>query len=116
MKVSDNFVEIILNLFGERVPTKNEISNLKLGEKEIFDILLIISGLHKNNIANSNNATVDALKNRLELIEGQIQAGNDNKELLKDLYTVLYKLNHIGAITVYQAREHYKLISKAYFK
>jgi hypothetical protein len=58
---------------------------------------------------NVNNVrALEALKKRLELVEGELEAGNDNKDIVKELYEIGYKLAYLGAIKVSEAKIHYK--------
>jgi hypothetical protein len=42
------------------------------------------------------------------LVEGQLEAGNDNKDVVKELYEMGYKLVYLGALKLSQAKIHYK--------
>jgi hypothetical protein len=47
----------------------------------------------------------------LQLVEGEITAGNNNQELLGELYELLYKISDFGAIS----KKHFNQIKSAYF-
>ena len=53
-------------------------------EKGIYDSLIQIAGLHKD-VDNNFGETKQHLKKRLELVEGEIGAGNTNPALKKEL-------------------------------
>ncbi len=56
---------------------------------------------------NVNNVrALEALKKRLELVEGELEAGNDNKDIVKELYEIGYKLAYLGAIKISEAKIH----------
>ena len=42
----------------------------------------------------------------MELVEGEIQSGNNNPVLIQELQTILYKLVHFNIISSYQAKNH----------
>ena len=113
--VSDEFVKIVMKISKNGEPTAGELHSLKLNEHELLDNLLHVSGLHKKNISGSASNTIKKIKEKLELTEGEIEAGNNNPELKKQLYDLLFKLVNFDVITDGQARKHYKEIVNNYF-
>lgn len=113
--VSDGFVNIVMKLCRNQEPNIHDMNNIKSSEKPLLDSLLQVAGLHKRNITGSSKESVSHLKKQLAIIEGEIEAGNNNKLLKEQLYDVLFKLVHFGIISETQARTHYKNIIKEYF-
>lgn len=105
--VRDDFVKIIMDLCKGQYPTTKEINKLGIGESEIYDALLHIAGLHKR-VEHTANKSVEKLKQRLTLIEGELQAGNNNKKLYDELRDIVFKLHHLGEITQNSANEYLK--------
>ena len=105
-KVSDKFVEIIMNIVSGKDVPKHIISSLSSVEKELYNQIIHISGLNKHLHHTGSDDIVKGLKNRMELIEGEIEAGNNNKELLVELRDVLMKLYHYGAISLISAKKY----------
>jgi hypothetical protein len=99
---------------GEQ-PTSSDLKTLKLNEKELYDTLLYLSGSHKSVDINTIDSSVDKLKEKLKVVEGEISSGNNNEKLLNELLDILNKLSHLGVITRPQAVKHYKQIQKDYF-
>lgn len=64
-----------------------------------------MAGLHKN-INNDRSEHVKKLKESLQLVEGEIQSGNDNKEIIKELQSILMKLYHLGIISLVNVKRH----------
>ena len=90
---------------------KNIIYDLSEKEQLLFNALVQKAGLKKKfNI--DNTKTIQTLKNRLELLEGQIKAGNTNQTLKKELYDVVFKMANLGVVTLSSARKYYKEITK----
>ena len=58
---------------------------------------------------------VKKIKNRVEIITGEIEAGNNNNDLLIELNELLLKLANYGVITQKQAKEHIKTIKRDFF-
>jgi transcriptional regulator of heat shock response len=61
------------------------------------------------------DTTIEKLKEKLKVIEGEISSGNNNEKLLTELLDILNKLSHLGVITRPQANKHFKQIQKDYF-
>jgi hypothetical protein len=60
-------------------PTKQDLDSLKKSERELFDLLLYVSGLSKK-FTTKKDDNINELKERLKLVEAEIRAGNDNPE------------------------------------
>ena len=98
VKVSDHFVKIILNMLEKKHPSVHEINRLSVNEKQIYDRLIHLAHLNKM-LPHTKDKTVSELKQRLKLIEGEIQAGNNSPLLTKELYQVVYSLKDFGILT-----------------
>jgi polyhydroxyalkanoate synthesis regulator phasin len=96
-----------MDLCKGNYPTTKELNKLGTGESQIYDALLHTAGLHKR-VEHTANKSVDALKNRLTLIEGEITAGNTNKQLYQELRDIVFKLHHLGEITQNSATAYLK--------
>jgi hypothetical protein len=59
-------------------------------------------------IVTDTGKSLAGLKEQFKVIEGQIMAGNDNPEVLKELKDVLLKLNHLGAISLSGIKKYLK--------
>ena len=105
VKVSEKFVELIMQMLKGYKPTSKDLKSLDAKEREIYDELIQLSGLHKS-IEHTGDKTVEELKKRLELIEGEIGVGNDNPELLKELYSTVSLLVHFKKITPKEAKSY----------
>jgi len=105
--VGDEFVKIIIDLCKGNSPTTKELNKLGAGESQIYDALLHTAGLHKR-VEHTANKSVEKLKQRLALIEGEITAGNTNKQLYQELRDIVFKLHHLGEITQNSATEYLK--------
>lgn len=113
-KVSDDFVNLIMKICTNKDVIKNDVYNLDQKEIILYNILISKAGLSKKYEIDVKK-TVKILKDRLTLLEGQIQAGNNNNDLKKELYNVIFKLSNIGAIPVSSARKYYNDTVKTYF-
>lgn len=108
MPVSDEFIKIIMDLCKDKkYPTTKDINKLQIHENQVFDALLHLAGLHKR-VEHTANKTIDQLKTRLTLIDGEISAGNTNKMLKQEIRDIVFKLHHLGEITGNSANEYLK--------
>jgi ABC-type transporter MlaC component len=105
--VSDTLVHLIFKILDGSNITKSDLSVLKPHEKIIYDKLMKLSGFYKT-MVNSVDDTLSEIKKRLELISGEIEAGNNNKELLKEAHQILHSMAQMKVITHVEASKYYK--------
>ena len=98
IKISDKLRSIIINLVQGYKPTTTEINTLSKTEQELYDRLIYLSNLNKS-VENTQDKTVNNLKKRLEIISGEIQAGNNNPTLKTELKSILEKLTNFKVIS-----------------
>ena len=113
--VSDNFVEVIFKILEDRPITKTDLKNIH-NERILYDNLIVQSGIHKSkNIPTTIEDTAPEMKNRLGLITGEIEAGNSNVALLKELHELVFKMAQINLISRSAATNYYNNIKSNYF-
>ena len=105
VKVSDDFVAIVMKLVKGEKLIKQEIDALSRSEQILYDKLLSLANLHKK-APNNKDSTILALKERLDLIGGSIDAGNDNRDLVKEAYNIVHALKRFGVITNKEATKY----------
>jgi hypothetical protein len=110
--VSEGFVSLIMKMCNNENIKPKDITNLQINEKELYDHLLHVAKLNKEIKSGSGNETVEKLKHRLQLIEGQIESGNNNPEILKELYDVLTKMVNFNLISQSEFKRYYKQMQK----
>jgi hypothetical protein len=113
VKVSDEFVELIMKIHNKENISQSFINKLSKGEQDLYDLVIFKCGLKNLDIDHKTN--VKNLKEKLATIEGEIEAGNDNKEVLKELYDVLQQLVIYKSINVSEAKKHYNSIKNDFF-
>jgi hypothetical protein len=104
VKVSDLFIEIIYDIINNS-NYHNKLNKLSEGEQELLEHLLKVCNLHK---IHGSSINIDKLKKGLEILEGEIQAGNNNKLLQKKLRDILNKMVHYNLISAPQSNKHLK--------
>ena len=105
-KVSEKFVHIIMNMMEKHYPSSHELSLLSSTEEQIFDRLFMIGGINKHLTHNTSDKSISQLKHRLKLIESEIEAGNDNHELKKELNVILHSLKDFGVVEHKQVKQY----------
>ena len=105
VKVSERFVEIIMQLLKGNKPSSHTLKQLDSHERELFDQMIYLAGLHKH-IEHTGDKTIESLKHRLELLQGEIGVGNDNPELFKEIKSIIKRLVEMKFLTAKNAKEY----------
>ena len=105
-KVSDTLVEIIMRMYRDE-NVDGLIKNLNSNETNIYNSILYMAGLHKKFKSKHNN-TLEELKEKFKVCEGQIISGNNNPEVLRELKEILLKLHHLNAISIPAIKKYLK--------
>jgi putative lipoic acid-binding regulatory protein len=96
-----------MDLLKSKFPTGNELKNLDLHEKELYDNVIHLAHLHKKAEHNLPQ-TRQSMKHRFELLNGEIGAGNTNKALKAELKQLVHKMAHGGMISHNNANKYLK--------
>jgi hypothetical protein len=114
IKVSEDLASILLKIIDGGKVSRSNLNLLSNKERQVYDQILIMSGLHKTH-DNTFDTTAQELKQQLETVEGEIMAGNNNPELLKEVHKLLWTMNSVGLIAGNTALKHFKDIKRIYF-
>ena len=114
VRVSDMFGSNLMKIMDGHRVTRNDLHQLPPHERQLFDSLMLMSGLHKTH-DNTVEDTAQKMKERLALIEGELEAGNSNKKLLVELHALLHRMARSGLISINAAADHYKALKTIYF-
>lgn len=107
LKVSDEFVKVIMKLVkGDKIKN-SDLNTLKTVELHLYNRLITLADLHKIHQIDGEK-TVEHLKHRLEVLTGEIDAGNDSKEIISELHKIVHSLKDFGAISIKDAGEFIK--------
>lgn len=101
VKVSDKFVDIITGALNKQ-NIRDIYHELSEKEQELYNILVQVSNVHK--YVNIPKPNIKFLKDRLKIVEGEIEAGNDN--LIGELTDILHTMMVVKLITKKEATEH----------
>ena len=106
-KVSDNFRDIILNLFDTNEMNYQLGKKLSIDEKNLLDDLINRCGL-KIDLKFDKNKLQDNISDIMEdykVLRGEIIAGNNNPELIQNIKLVIEKLVYHNKLSEQQANE-----------
>jgi len=113
-RVSDAMVSILLKILEGGKVSKSELNLLSPHEKQLYDTLMVMSGGHKVHENSIDNSTRE-MKHRLELIGGEMDAGNNSELLLKELHALLHRMAHAGLISTPKASKYYSEMKSHYY-
>jgi hypothetical protein len=108
--VSDAFVNVLMKIMDAEPVHHQDFKMFSINERELYDNLIHLAGLHKK-VENNIDSTRKGMKQRLELIEGEIGAGNTNVNLKHEVKQLLHKMAYGGMISHPQARSHLKQLT-----
>jgi hypothetical protein len=105
VKISAKLSSIILNLLEHIQPTHEELHRLDKQERQLYDRLVYLGRLHTK-LPQTNDKSIDELKKRLKLLEGEINIGNNSPQISSDIKHILYSLRDFNVITPKQIKDY----------
>lgn len=97
---------IIKKMVGGALPSYNEMSSLSEEEQNTLYKIFKISQVDNVDMLPAPNKTKEEEEfNRFQILKGQILAGNDSKELIKEFKVMLLKFIHNGKVPRGQGME-----------
>lgn len=112
VKVSNDFVSFMFKVLDGGQPTLKDVNKLSVGEKQLFDSVVFTAGLQKK-VEDTGSGVKQKLKDRMALIEGEIEAGNTSDELIKEARQILQHLARMKIIGHRAAASHLKQLINA---
>ena len=106
--VSDLFRSYVNRLLDNHKVSNDDIAKLNTHEQQLFRRLLNLTELN----AKKDPQNIEAMKYRLQLIEDEIVAGNDNNSLLKEANEILISLAKQSVISKAEKQRFYKQLCK----
>jgi len=106
-RVSNEFVQIVMKLVKRQNITKEDLKSLMISERQLWDDLMFVSGLQKDNFT-SHDKTVSHLKEQEAILRGELEAGNNNPDLYPKYKEALHKLHTFGVVSQTQVKQSLK--------
>ena len=98
-KISNNLSEVIKKIVGGKIPTFNELSALSDEEKDYLYRVTNKSEIEdKFSIPAPSKDKLEKELHNFEVMKGEIMAGNDSKELIKNFKVLILKLSKSGSL------------------
>jgi hypothetical protein len=105
--VSRNFVDAIIYIFDTNEIDYEKVRELSQKENDILELLIMKSGLYST-LKYDKTKTRDDVNNIIEeyhILKGEIEADNNNPELLEKMKKVVQRLYNYGKINESDYRE-----------
>ena len=97
---------IIKKMVGGALPSYNEMSSLSPDEQNTLYKIFKMSQVDNADLLPAPNKTKEEEEmNRFQILKGQVLAGNDSKELIKEFKVMLLKFIHNGKVPKGQGME-----------
>jgi len=111
--VSAYLASLLIKLIEGGNIKKYELQQLSNHEMMIYDNLIRRSKLHTQN-DHTFETTAGKMRQRLEVLEGELEAGNNNPEIKGEIHGLLFKLAHAKVISQVDANKHWKSLNELY--
>jgi hypothetical protein len=111
--ISEELASIIIGIIDTLPDNEIDIRKVnRLSEKErnIFNKLILRSGLAKDLKYKEKPRTIQDMVERFEILQGSLMAGNDSPEVIKEAIDLIKLLNTAGKINTEDALELIKSI------
>ena len=105
VQVSDNFVDVILQMCKNSKPNINIPTQ---DEKQLLDTLLHVCGIKSSANSSKKDDVIKQLKNQLKLAEGQLRVGNNNPLVKQELKDIIKKLTLYNVVSLKNSKEYLK--------
>ena len=105
VKISEKLSSIIMNLLEHIQPTHDELNRLSAYERQLYDRIVYLGRLHTK-LPQTNDKSINELKKRLKLLEGEINIGNNSPQISSEIKHILYSLRDFNVITPKQIKEY----------
>ena len=97
---------IIKKMVGGALPSYNEMSNLSEDDQNTLYKIFKMSEVDNADLLPAPNKSKEEEEmNKFQILKGQVLAGNDNKELIRDFKVMLLKFIHNGKVPKGQGME-----------
>jgi hypothetical protein len=106
IKISDDLKDIIASLIENMNPSFGSIAKLTPDEKDLYNKVIKETSIDQRLLIPSPKLDEDQQQyHRFQILCGELEAGNNNSDMIKELKQLLVKLMHKGLIPKAQSRE-----------
>ena len=105
-EISPNLTKVMKRILDDRMPDEYDFKEMDLEDQNyLFDLAKDAKINDRLNIPTPKLSKDGEEINRFEILKGQIVAGNDNREMVKEFKGMLLKLSNEGRVKKAEARE-----------
>lgn len=105
-QLSPQLTKILNRILGGRMPDEYDFNEMELEDQHfLYGLANDAKIMDRLKLPTPKRTKDDEEENRFEILRGQISAGNDNKEMVKEFKTLLVKFSNDGRIKKADARE-----------
>ena len=97
--VSERLSNLLLKISANKKVTHEDLAKLVTSEKILYDHLMHIAGIRDSIIPNTKSDTIEKIKMRFTILQGEIMAGNDNNQIKTEIKSILHKLHNFKVIS-----------------
>jgi len=104
--VGGKLKKVLITLTGTGSPSFEDINELTDSEKNLLNKVVKTCKIDQRLLVPTPNKSKEEQDfNRLQILSGEITAGNNNPQIVKELKTILLRLKNVGRIPKKQAHE-----------
>lgn len=105
-RLSQNLTKVMRRMLEDRMPDEYDFNEMDMEDQNyLFNLAKDAKINERLNIPTPKLTKDGEEQNRFEILKGQIQAGNDNREMVKEFKQLLLKFSDDGRIKKSEARE-----------
>lgn len=105
-QLSPQLAKTMKRIMGGRLPDEYDFKEMPLGDQHLlYNLAKDAHVMDRLNLPTPERNKDGEEEHRFEILKGQIMAGNDNKELVKEFKSMLLKMSNSGRINKTDARE-----------
>ena len=104
-KISEDLTKVFKEMADGKMPQYHHFQGLSVKDKEILHRVVRHTQFKDMEVPPPDKEAMDKELDRFEILKGEIEAGNDNKEIIKEFKVMLMKFMRKGRIPKAQVNE-----------
>ena len=104
-RISEDLTKVLKEMADGKMPQYHHFQGLGIKDKELLHNVVRHTQFKDLQVPSPNKEALDKELDRFEILKGEIEAGNDNKELIREFKVMLMKFMRQGRIPKAQVNE-----------
>jgi len=104
-KVGEDLTRVLKEMSDGRMPQYHHFQGLGIKDKELLHSIVRHTQFQNLEVPPPDKEAMDKELNRFDILRGEIEAGNDNRDLIKEFKVMLLKFMRQGRIPKVQVKE-----------